>query len=617
MLLNRGKEALELHRMFGLILWVSWGASLAGSATASANAITVPNLSHIPSGGLKISQGDSVAIVDLSLLMQSDGNLVLYQGSTPLWSSGTGGNNCENDKCQAIFQSDGNLVVYDGATPLWSSQTGGNPTAQLALSATAPFIEVQNAGSSVLWNSDAPCSAASELVFGLNQARSTGAISLYYDPTQPQGNLIEPYFANYFFMDSLNANQSDAALNSAAGNWINWYLNHANYEIRSADGAMLLMNGAVVPYPTQYYPDPSTPSKLYTYTASQMVAVKQNFSILHKPGTIYKYYVTSAGEEVPSFNYFFPPMDMASFSNSASQQLAEMYVYDSTDSYGATFASLVNLYFKTLSASAASTYFQQIHWRLKTILNSSFMTLDPSTGLTIASPAAGSEYGMDNVEVWKGIVDYIALLQGLIAKNPSMRTVMYDGFYLDDEITYYSALALDFQNNIWIRLQYPNHAGLDPLNYPQNDTGLYEPGLNAANLSFLTYTDPSGWWNLSSFDAGLLMIMLNFPLANPGVLGMYNSQVVDKTFYRFKQFQPAYTQAVTVDADPNFPSVWRMIPFAQQMGRVANAKSQAELSQYASTVCSLNVAHRKRAYPYWDIFESGSYIRLKSLLGEQ
>jgi hypothetical protein len=42
------------------------------------------------------------------LLMQSDGNLVLYRGATALWSSRTAG----NPGAFAVMQADGNLVVY-------------------------------------------------------------------------------------------------------------------------------------------------------------------------------------------------------------------------------------------------------------------------------------------------------------------------------------------------------------------------------------------------------------------------------------------------------------------------------------------------------------------------
>jgi hypothetical protein len=85
-----------------------------------------------------------------SLLMQRDGNLVLYQAGKALWSTGTYGQNCGNSQCVAVFQSDGNLVVYNGSKPLWNSGTNNHPGAQLIFSAATPHIKITNNGS-VLW----------------------------------------------------------------------------------------------------------------------------------------------------------------------------------------------------------------------------------------------------------------------------------------------------------------------------------------------------------------------------------------------------------------------------------------------------------------------------------
>lgn len=59
----------------------------------------------------------------LALIMQKDGNLVLYNrvNSKPIWASGTNGKGKDN---YAVFQRDGNLVIYDrNRTPIWSSGT--------------------------------------------------------------------------------------------------------------------------------------------------------------------------------------------------------------------------------------------------------------------------------------------------------------------------------------------------------------------------------------------------------------------------------------------------------------------------------------------------------------
>jgi hypothetical protein len=85
------------------------------------------------------------------LVMQGDGNLVLYQNGAALWNSGTPGQNCGDNRCFAAFQGDGNFVVYNGPTALWNSGTPGNPGAQFLLSTQSPHIQIIGSNQSILW----------------------------------------------------------------------------------------------------------------------------------------------------------------------------------------------------------------------------------------------------------------------------------------------------------------------------------------------------------------------------------------------------------------------------------------------------------------------------------
>lgn len=109
---------------------------------ATTQSILWANSNTFSAGNLTLHQGVSVTLGDVFLVMQGDGNLVMYRGSTPLWTSNTSGQNCGANQCLAAFQGDGNFVVYNGSTVLWNSGTNGNSGAQLVLSSQAPYIQV-------------------------------------------------------------------------------------------------------------------------------------------------------------------------------------------------------------------------------------------------------------------------------------------------------------------------------------------------------------------------------------------------------------------------------------------------------------------------------------------
>ncbi len=83
------------------------------------------------------------------LLMQTDGNLVLYGDSAPQWHTGTNRTSAN----RLIMQTDGNLVLYNQAgTPLWNSGTAGNPNAQTILQSDGNLV-VYSSGGAPLWSS--------------------------------------------------------------------------------------------------------------------------------------------------------------------------------------------------------------------------------------------------------------------------------------------------------------------------------------------------------------------------------------------------------------------------------------------------------------------------------
>ncbi|CAG8757786.1 15042_t:CDS:1, partial [Racocetra persica] len=73
------------------------------------------------------------------LVMQTDGNLVLYDGPTALWQSCTCGKG--DGPYRMVLQTDGNLVVYAGnGLPMWTSNTCNEQVSYLAVQNDANVV---------------------------------------------------------------------------------------------------------------------------------------------------------------------------------------------------------------------------------------------------------------------------------------------------------------------------------------------------------------------------------------------------------------------------------------------------------------------------------------------
>ena len=79
----------------------------------------------------------------LKLLLQSDGNLVLYNQNTPKWASNTAGQSAKS----LLMQADGNLVVYTATQAIWASNTNGKGTS---------FLSLQDDGNLVVYQTPTP-----------------------------------------------------------------------------------------------------------------------------------------------------------------------------------------------------------------------------------------------------------------------------------------------------------------------------------------------------------------------------------------------------------------------------------------------------------------------------
>ena len=83
------------------------------------------------------------------LLLQTDGNLVLYKGGRAQWSSGTHG----KSNVRLYAQKDGNVVLYSGTRPIWQTKSAVRANNDPNRVFESTFV-VQNDGNVVVYQSE-------------------------------------------------------------------------------------------------------------------------------------------------------------------------------------------------------------------------------------------------------------------------------------------------------------------------------------------------------------------------------------------------------------------------------------------------------------------------------
>ncbi|MBA3757275.1 hypothetical protein H0X09_00185 [Candidatus Saccharibacteria bacterium] len=92
----------------------------------------------------RLYPGQSIETADrrFRLILQPDGNLVLYSPTRPTWATGTDGKQVSF----LAMQPDGNLVLYDKSTrPLWHSSTSGRGSLRMIMQPDGNLVLYNNA----------------------------------------------------------------------------------------------------------------------------------------------------------------------------------------------------------------------------------------------------------------------------------------------------------------------------------------------------------------------------------------------------------------------------------------------------------------------------------------
>lgn len=130
---------------------VTIGAASAGMLLSPQSAIAASS-SYRLREGQQLTVGESIRSQNgqAKLLLQSDGNLVIYSLGVPLWNTKTVGSGAK----RLVLQGDGNLVLYaSGGRPVWHTRTGGTDASEFRIEDYG-LIKLVNPGGKVRWHNN-------------------------------------------------------------------------------------------------------------------------------------------------------------------------------------------------------------------------------------------------------------------------------------------------------------------------------------------------------------------------------------------------------------------------------------------------------------------------------
>jgi hypothetical protein len=172
-----GTNSLHMQVDGNLVVYNNVGKPLWASGAGNADQLCSP---HTRGLDWYIHSPDS----QYKLLMQDDGNLVIYGPNGATWTTGTVGSGAVS----LNMQSDGNLVLYTSAAkPVWGSNTAGaGPGSNLVMQDNGILV-IRNSAGTQIWSSSNPPKTGSGAAF-CNPYWGTSTSGASLDNVYPCGN---------------------------------------------------------------------------------------------------------------------------------------------------------------------------------------------------------------------------------------------------------------------------------------------------------------------------------------------------------------------------------------------------------------------------------------------
>lgn len=200
----------------GMLLCVSGFLTAVHADGAGSSTLNAP---HILSTGQQLVSSSG----QYRVIMQNDGNLVMYGNGIALWASNTNATNAI-----LAMQGDGNLVIYDGTgRPIWASNTNGTGSGN--------FLGIQDDGNLVVYtSSDVPVWASG--------ARGN---ELYAPATLKPGYYLHSVNGQYKAIMQFDGNF--VVYMGSTAIWASGKMGSGNYAAMQSDGNLVVYSSSGAP----------------------------------------------------------------------------------------------------------------------------------------------------------------------------------------------------------------------------------------------------------------------------------------------------------------------------------------------------------------------------------